>query len=321
MTPPAALRLLGFGAVAGLALLALLGFDLLAVVTVVVPLALLAVGFMLVRMLLTRIRWRRPVRFREEPIPDAWRTIVATNVPLVERLSDDERQRLLRLVQVFLHEKRVEGAGGLQITEEMAVTIAAQACLLLLNLAAGCYPGLRTVLVYPGTFVPTRPRLGAPGRPDGPSEPTLGESWRGGVVVLSWPSVSAGGRNLADGQNLVLHEFAHQLDQEDGEADGIPLLDPPSAIRSWAEVLGRHYDALRSARDRGAPSVLDHYGAENKAEFFAVATEAFFAKPVQLARQAPDLYAELSRFYRQDPAAWGAGEQPASDDGDPMSGA
>ena len=249
---------------------------------------------------LTGMRWRRPARLPTDPIPQAWREIVERGIPIASRLTVPEQEKLVRLVQVFLRDKHIEGCAGLEITEEMKVTIAAHACVLLLNLDAGCYPGLRTVLVYPDTYQPRSPAwfkydLGS-------TEARLGESWRQGVVVLSWSAVAASAANQVDGQNVTLHEFAHQLDQEDGVADGIPVLKAPSAYRNWAAVIGRHYDDLVADAERGRRSVLDHYGAKNRAEFFAVATETFFEQPLQLLEKHPELYDELRRFYGQDPA-------------------
>lgn len=249
---------------------------------------------------LTGVKWRRAPRLPSDPIPQSWREITERGVAIASRLTAPEREKLLRLVQVFLRDKHVEGCDGLEVTEEMKVTIAAQACVLLLHLDAGCYPGLRTILVYRGTYNPKTPSwfkydLGS-------TEARLGESWRHGVVVLSWDAVAAGAANRMDGQNVTLHEFAHQLDQENGVADGMPVLATPSAVRNWAAVIGRHYDDLVADAEHGRRSVLDHYGAKNKAEFFAVATETFFEQPEQLRQRHPELYDELRRFYGQDPA-------------------
>jgi Mlc titration factor MtfA (ptsG expression regulator) len=208
---------------------------------------------------------------------------------------------LLRLVQVFLAEKHFEGCGGLTLTEEMKVTIAAEACLLLLHLEGPCYRTLRTVLVYPHGFVPKLARSSGTGQIARPPRRLIGESWGDGVVVISWDDTIRGARDPADGNNVVLHEFAHQLDAEDGVSDGAPIL-PPSALRTWGGVLSEEYERLHRdiAEDRG--SALDEYGATNKAEFFAVATETFFEKPVQLEREHPELYGQLRQFYQQDPA-------------------
>jgi Mlc titration factor MtfA (ptsG expression regulator) len=250
--------------------------------------------------MLMGVRWRRRPTLSTDPIPDQWREILSRRVPVAARLTDAERVKLLRLVQVFLKEKIIEGCDGLEVTEEMKVMIAAQACVLLLHLDAGVYPGLRTVLVYPGTYRPRNPswfkyNLGS-------TEPLLGESWRHGVVILSWESVASQAADSVDGRNVTLHEFAHQLDQQDGVADGTPALQTPSAVRHWAAVIARHYDDLVSAAASGRDTVLDYYGATNKAEFFAVATETFFEQPIQLRQQQPELYDALREFYGQDPA-------------------
>ncbi len=250
--------------------------------------------------MLMGVRWRRRPTLSADPIPDHWREIVSRRVPVAGRLTDAERVKLLRLVQVFLREKIIEGCDGLDVTEEMKVIIAAQACVLLLHLDAGCYPGLRTVLVYPGTYRPRRPSwfkydLGS-------TEALVGESWRHGVVILSWDSVASQAADGVDGRNVTLHEFAHQLDQQDGAADGMPVLRTPTTLRNWAAVIGRHYDDLVADAEQGRFTVLDYYGATNKAEFFAVATETFFERPLQLRERQPELYELLREFYGQDPA-------------------
>src|SRR6266513_1071458 len=270
----------------------------LAVIGVV--LLLLVVGYLGVSAVLRRIP-ATSLRLPTGPIPDTWDGIVEHNVPLAHGLSSDERDRLLRLVQVFLAEKHFEGCGGLTLTEEMKVTIAAGACLLLLHLEGPCYPTLRTVLVYPHGFVPTLARSPRPGEVASPPVPLIGESWRDGVVVISWDDTVRGARNPADGENVVLHEFAHQLDAEDGVTDGVPML-APGALRTWGRVLSAEYERLRQDAAHDRPSALDSYGASNRAEFFAVATETFFEKPDQLEREHPELYGQLQQFYRQDPA-------------------
>jgi len=250
--------------------------------------------------MLMGVRWRRRPTLSADPIPDHWREIVSRRVPVAGRLTDAERVKLLRLVQVFLREKIIEGCDGLDVTEEMKVMIAAQACVLLLHLDAGCYPGLRTVLVYPGTY---RPRSPTWFKYDlGSTDARLGESWRHGVVILSWDSVASQAADGVDGRNVTLHEFAHQLDQQDGAADGMPVLRTPTTLRHWAAVIGRHYDDLVADAEQGRFTVLDYYGATNKAEFFAVATETFFERPLQLRERQPELYELLREFYGQDPA-------------------
>jgi len=261
---------------------------------------LIVVSYLGLSAVLRRIPVTSP-RLPTGPIPDSWYGVVEHDVPLARWLSAEERERLLRLVQVFLTEKHFEGCGGLIVTEEMKIRIAAEACLLLLNLEGTCYPTLRTVLVYPHGFVPKF--AGSPGTGEIARSPVplIGESWGDGVVVISWDDAVRGARNPVDGDNVVLHEFAHQLDAEDGAADGAPIL-APGALRTWGGVLSEEYERLRRDAADDRRSALDDYGATNKAEFFAVATEAFFEKPVQLEREHPALYTQLRQFYRQDPA-------------------
>jgi MtfA peptidase len=249
-------------------------------------------------------RWKPPPRRGVgSRAPAQWRALIEERVPLVRRLGMGEWERLLDLVQTFLREKSFEGVGGVAVTEEMKLIVAAQACLLILNLDAGCYPGVRTVILYPSTFLPRAPVMDArtyvgviPHQ-----EPLLGEHVRG-AVILAWDSALHGATDAGDGQNVVLHEFAHELDREDGFVDGVPLLEAPSSTRAWARVLQGRFDELRRSAEDGQPDVLNAYGATNRAEFFAVATEAFFSKPAEVRSRYPDLYDELKNFYRQDPA-------------------
>lgn len=257
----------------------------------------LIVGWVLLR------RWRPPKRAPvNRAAPAQWRALLEERVPLVRRLAAAEWDRLLDLVQRFLREKSFEGAGGLEVTDEMRLVVAAQACLLILNLEAGCYPGVRTVILYPGTFVPRRPAIdgrmyvGVIPHP----EPLLGEH-TSGAVVLAWDSVLHGAANSGDGSNVVLHEFAHELDREDGYVDGVPLLEAPLSTRAWTRVLQERFEELRRTAEDGERDVLNVYGATSRAEFFAVATEAFFSRPAEVRSRYPDLYDELKGFYRQDP--------------------
>jgi Mlc titration factor MtfA (ptsG expression regulator) len=202
---------------------------------------------------------------------------------------------------VFLAEKTFEGCGGLELTREIKLTIAAQACLLLLHRETDLYPHVDAILVYPSAYV-VRAR-----KHDGvvvveEDEARLGESWQQGLVVLSWDHVLSGAAAPNDGQNVVLHEFAHQLDSESGAMNGTPELGTRARYSAWARVLGGEFAELSERLHRGRPSDIDPYGATNPAEFFAVLTEMFFEKPEALQRRHPVLYDELSAFYRQDPA-------------------
>lgn len=257
--------------------------------------------------LLRWLRHRRRARLLAEPFPPAWDAILERGFPLLRRLPEADRRRLRERIVVFLAEKRFEGAGGLEPTDEVRVTVAAQACLLLAGREGeDIYPRLRSIVVYPAPFRGSAAPTWDKGIVDDGATGRLGESWTHGTVVLAWDSVRRGAADPRDGRNVVLHEFAHQLDQEDGGADGTPVLPRPSSYVSWARVLGAEYLALRRAADRRRRTTLDDYGAENEAEFFAVATECFFEKPHALRRRHPELYDELSGFYGQDPAAWPA---------------
>ncbi len=229
--------------------------------------------------------------------------IIEKNVPLYRHLSDSLKQELGGLINVFLSEKHFEGCGGLEITDEIKVTIAAQACMLLLNRKAKYFPKLHTILVYPHTYVAKTVSSGGGLVVEGRSV-RLGESWQSGPVVLAWDSVTGGTSNAADAQNVVIHEFAHQLDQEDGSADGAPILEHRSRYRAWAQVLSAEYEALQRKKKRHRRSVMSKYGATNPAEFFAVATETFFEKPRQMQKRHPELYDELKEYYKLDPAEW-----------------
>jgi len=225
-------------------------------------------------------------------------------VALYRHLPKELRYQLCNDIKIFMDEKRFEGLGGLTLTDEIKVTIAAEASMLLLNRENRYYPGLISILVYPGAYVAEENiPLGGGVYVEGPSV-RLGESWKHGSVILSWDDVKRGAQNAEDGHNIVLHEFAHQLDQEDGLADGAPILGKRSSYAVWAQIMNEEYEQLRSGSEHNRKSVMDEYGATDPAEFFAVATETFFEKPRQLKMRSPYLYAELKEFYRVDPAEW-----------------
>lgn len=247
-----------------------------------------------------RTRRRREKLSQTAPPPE-WCRIVEANLPMAMSFSEKESSRLFGIMQIFLAEKTFEGCGGLEITEEIKVTVAAQACMLLMGHNTRIYPKLKTILIYPHTY--TSGQKGLFGGDNGHSA-RLGESWDHGVVVLAWDSVLGGARNLEDGHNVTLHEFAHQLDQEDGAADGAPILEQRSAYIDWARVFQLEYRELVDKTRRGRKSTLDRYGATNPAEFFAVATEAFFEKPRQLKSKHPELYEELQEYYHLNPIQW-----------------
>ena len=240
------------------------------------------------------------------PVPEAWPTVFAQNVPLYARLPPEDQVELQGHMQVLLAEKRFEGCNDLEITDEICATIAAQACLLLLHRHTDYYPRVSSILVYPTAFVVPLVEEEEDGIVVTESEePRVGEAWSEGTVILSWEDVLDDANDVHDGSNVVLHEFAHQLDMEDEHANGAPILSEPSSYVDWARVLGSEYRVLRSKAQRGGQTVLDTYGAEDPAEFFAVATECFFERPGALKIAHPDLYAQLQHYYQQDPIAFG----------------
>lgn len=250
------------------------------------------------------LRERRRRRLRALPFPAACRATLELRVPGYLRLPRDLRTQLERHMQVFLAEKEFAGCDGLEVTEEMRVTIAAQACLLLLNRHEEYFPRLHRILVYPGPFIVERLRLEPSGVLQEHRQALSGESWTLGQVVLSWDDVVEGAASPDDGRNVVLHEFAHQLDQEKGFANGAPGLHSREMRERWARVLGEAYTTLQRQVALGEASIFSPYGATSPAEFFAVATEVFFEQPRLMAVAHPALYGELRELYRVDPGEW-----------------
>lgn len=256
--------------------------------------------------LFLRAKKYRRRQLEQQPLPAEWKAILDRNVPLYKLLPDNLKNELYGHINVFLDEKQFEGCAGLEITDEIRVTVAAFACILLLNRKTDYYPGFQSILVYPWTFISTETSWQGVVQVV-KDQARLGESWHRGPIVLSWDSVMHGALDIKDGHNVVLHEFAHKLDEEDspGQLDGTPKLGQRSRYVSWGRVMQKEYDDLRKKADRGSESVLDYYGATNPAEFFAVLTETFFEKPSQLKRKHPELYEETRKFYKMDPVSWG----------------
>jgi Mlc titration factor MtfA (ptsG expression regulator) len=248
-------------------------------------------------------RYYRRKKLIRKPFPPKWEGILNRNVALYRYLPDPLKRELQGHILVFLGEKIFEGCGGLEITDEIRVTIAAQACILLLSRKPTYYPKLYTILVYPSAYVAKKVTVKGMEHTE---EMTVrgGESWGRGEVVLAWDYVRQAAIDLAFGHNVVLHEFAHQLDQEDGSSDGAPILEKRSSYRTWAMVLSREYQALQRRALSGRKDIMDAYGATNPAEFFAVATETFFERPKQMKLTHPELYEELKSYYGLDPLKW-----------------
>lgn len=233
-----------------------------------------------------------------------WEKILEDRLPLYARLPGEVREKLRQRIARFVESTRFEGCNGLELTEEMILTVAAQACLLVLHRDGEPYPELRVVYLYPTTFSSVQKSQDALGIVTEGEVSRLGESWEMGTVILAWDSVEDGARNVYDGHNVTFHEFSHQLDHENGSTDGAPPLASRAAYRSWAKVFGENYADFQDLLERGKRTLIDPYGATNPAEFYAVATETFFEKPRQMAEDRPELYGELKSFYGVDPQEW-----------------
>jgi Mlc titration factor MtfA (ptsG expression regulator) len=247
---------------------------------------------------------RRRRKLAETPWPETWRAYARKHAPLYGLLPDTEREHLEAAVQIFLAEKSFEGCAGLSVSDEIRVAIASLACVLQLRPSADLYPKLDTILVYPEPFVVDQVVEHDTGLVTESREEFLGESWDTGALVLSWSDVRRDAAAFGEGYSVVLHEFAHQLDEENPAAEGTPLLPDAALASDWARVLGRAYKDMCATVDRGEETYLDPYAAESPAEFFAVVTEEFFTAATDFRTADPELYAVLARYYSLDPAAW-----------------
>jgi Mlc titration factor MtfA (ptsG expression regulator) len=248
---------------------------------------------------------RRRKKLIQAPFPSAWEDIIRHNVAHYCMLEDAERAQLRCLIQVFIAEKNWEGAGGLDLTDEIRVTISAQACLLLLNLPHNYYKNVQSIIVYPSTVVPPQRKPGFFENTLAPVEfahPIIGQAFQQGPVIIIWDAALHGGRHPEFGHNVIYHEFAHKLDMLNGAADGTPPLRDRAEYRDWVVTCSREYLRLKHDVERGRNSFLNAYGATNEAEFFAVATEQFFDQPQLMIAHAPELYRVLKEYYRQDPS-------------------
>lgn len=243
--------------------------------------------------------WRRKRRIARVSIdPALWERTIAAYEFLAD-LDADERRRLHDLAVHFLAEKQLAGAAGMALTDDICVSIAAQACLPILELGIDVYDGFVGIVVYPGEFRVRRTELDEDGVMHEWDDTLSGEAMPGGPVVLSWEDVGQGGA----GYNVVIHEFAHKIDMLHGDADGYPVAHSDMNAREWHRVLARSYERFCARIDAGRKTPFDDYAAEHPAEFFAVMSEEFFTDPILLRDEMPDLYAQLALFYRQHPAA------------------
>ncbi|MBG1266920.1 zinc-dependent peptidase [Nostoc sp. WHI] len=268
-------------------------------------LVFLIIGLMITGILVypVLIKYQRN-RLKHRAFLPLFHTIIENNLPIYLCLSPDERRRLQGHIQVFLAEKQFIGCRGLHVTQEMKLTLASTACLLLLNEQGKYFPRLRSILIYKGAYIVKETTSMGNYVVEERRVARLGESWTTDQVIVSWEQVKQDTNNWKDGHNVVLHEFAHQLDQEDGTAEGVPVLQRTSDYASWAKVMTQEYEQLCHDVLQGGKTVMDSYGTTNPAEFFAVATETFFEKPQQMLSKHPALYEQLQRYYQLDPVQW-----------------
>ena len=240
---------------------------------------------------------------RKRAIPDALWDLTVARYPFLSQRSAEDRAVLRELATLFLAQKEFTGAQGFVITDEIAVAIAAQACLPVLRLGLAAYAGFVGIVVHPDEVVARREVMDEDGVVHHYDETLTGEAMEGGPVMLSWHDVESAGESAEWGYNVVIHEFAHVLDMADGLADGVPLLPHRAARDAWCRVIDAEYAAFCARVDAGEDTLLDPYGAESVDEFFAVSSEVFFVAPGELRLEHPDLYAMLAGYYKQDPAA------------------
>lgn len=267
---------------------------------------LFGIGFGLLGWLLFSSRLKEIKRFKvkRQPFKKSWRSILKHRVPYFKYMPADLQLQLKRHIQVFLSEKEFIGCEGVQITDEIKITIAAQACMLILNRKTDYYPQLKHIYVYPSAFIKTQVKKDFAGVAHQSQSVLLGESWDLGKVVLSWNDTIEGADNPFDGKNVVFHEFAHQLDQESGNANGAPLLAKNIDYKEWSTTLNDSFNHLKYQKHTNKQGLFDYYGAENPAEFFAVASEVFFEQSALFAQHYPKMYQLFRRYYHIDPLTW-----------------
>lgn len=256
------------------------------------------------KQLLAKLRARREARIvaRRAISDDLWAETLAS-LPFLAQRGADELAELRRLSSLFLDEKEFSGAGGLEVTDAMAVRIAAQACLPVLRLGLAPYRHFVGIVVHPDEVVAEREIVDDDGVVHRYDEVLAGEAMEGGPLMLSWSDVHQAGESADWAYNVVIHEFAHVIDMGDGEADGVPPLPGLSERRHWEAMIDREYESFCHRVDAGDPTVLDPYGAEGVDEFFAVAVEAFFVAAAAMRAEHPALYTLFASYFQQDPAA------------------
>jgi len=238
----------------------------------------------------------------DTPLTDAQHQVILDEVPLIRRVPRELGAKLDGKISLFLDQVEFIGCDGLEVTQEMKLSIAAQACLIVVNTDAW-YETLRTILIYPGAF--KSKRIDYTGYVAHERETVRsGESWARGPVILSRHHSDQAASDSRDGHNVVIHEFAHQLDNLTGETNGIPILSPDQSFADWARVFSDGYSRHLDRIEKGAKTVINPYGAEGHEEYFATALEVFFEQPAQLKQDEAEVYDEIKKLLRLDPASW-----------------
>lgn len=269
-------------------------------------LSIAIIGLLIVISIIGYPHWRAFQRSKlaSKPFPKEWRKLLQNKVPYYRLLPANLQLALKGHIQVFLAEKEFIGCEGLVVNDAMRVIIAAQACMLLMNKHEEIFPNTKTIFLYPSQFVVERVQANADGLKEEQAKVLQGESWSFGQVVLSWSDSLQGAVHPFDGHNVVMHEFAHQIDQASGAVNGAPLLPKAMSGKQWKEVLTTAYQSLKYRMSHNMVCVIDRYAATNEGEFFAVVTECFFEKPHELSAEYPALYEQFKRFYALDPLLW-----------------
>ncbi len=250
-----------------------------------------------------QVRRVRREKLFKTPLDASRIAILQKDVTIYSKLPQTLREELHGHINIFLDEKKFIGREGIEITDEMSVVVAGNACLLLLQGNKRRFTGFSSILIYPNAYIAHEVQRDGLLSTEQPST-RAGESWVRGPIVLSWADVRSGSVNAEDGHNVVIHEFAHKLDEQSGHMNGLPVLSNASHYKEWNKVLSEEYNALHERAKRGGNKALDAYGTVSPAEFFAVASESFFEKPVQMEKNLPELYQQLQTFYNIDPVSW-----------------
>jgi len=271
-------------------------------IVLVIAVGVMIVGGIILAMYLKR---RHRQKLMVEQLPSEYLEILEKHVALYSILPEKLKKELHGRIAIFLDEKEFEGCGDLEMTARVKVTVAAFACMLLLNKNFDYYPSLNSILVYPDAYVASNSKTSLGGVTVVQKESArLGESWMHGNLVLSWQQIENEASDIHCHQNVILHEFAHQLDQLDGYADGTPPLSNKGIYPEWRKIMTQEYEHLCEEAEHAVRDVIDWYGATNPAEFFAVTTESFFCNPLALQKAHSKLYNLFVEFYQLDPALW-----------------